>query len=230
MLAARAPGAAAAATDRGDSRARAAELGLQPFRLPEPFPFDSELAMRVATYAKSIGRAVAFSQAAFRQAYAGGHSLADENFVLITAAACEMHPRAVLQAARSASHRRAAARRDGARRRARRQCPCPQSALPAGNCTAGRRRWSGGGPERRGVSASRDYRLTVTRGGIAPVLLADPARVDHVELVEIASGEVVLFWDCTPGTGDRPGTGDLRATCRASSAASSWPAGLRCEA
>ncbi len=82
---------------------RAAELGLQPFRLPEPFPFDSELAMRVATYAKSIGRTIAFSQAAFRQAYAGGHNLANEDFVLISAAACEMHPRAVQQAARSAS-------------------------------------------------------------------------------------------------------------------------------
>ena len=31
--------------------------------------------MRVATYAKSIGRVVPFAQAAFRQAFAGGHSL-----------------------------------------------------------------------------------------------------------------------------------------------------------
>src|SRR5580698_11384977 len=35
---------------------RARELRLQPLRWPEPFPFDSALAMRVATYAKSIGR------------------------------------------------------------------------------------------------------------------------------------------------------------------------------
>ena len=55
--------------------ARAVELGLQPLRWPEPFPFDSPLAMRVATYAKSIGRTVPFAQAAFRQAFAGGHSL-----------------------------------------------------------------------------------------------------------------------------------------------------------
>ncbi|HUA12570.1 MAG TPA: hypothetical protein VMA83_11270 [Solirubrobacteraceae bacterium] len=48
------------------------------------------------------------------------------------------------------------------------------------------------------MSAGRDYRLTVTRGGIAPALIADPERVDHVELVEVASGEVVFFWDCTP--------------------------------
>ena len=50
-----------------------------------------------ATYAKQIGRAVAFSLAAFRQAFAGGRAL-DEDTVVIAAAACEMHPRAVMQA------------------------------------------------------------------------------------------------------------------------------------
>jgi 2-hydroxychromene-2-carboxylate isomerase len=77
---------------------RARELGLQQVRWPEPFPFDSALAMRAATYAKSIGRAVAFAQAAFRQAFAGGRSLAAPDNVLIAAAACEMHPSAVLKA------------------------------------------------------------------------------------------------------------------------------------
>jgi 2-hydroxychromene-2-carboxylate isomerase len=76
---------------------RARELGLQPLRWPDPFPFDSSLAMRAATYAKSIGRAVPFAQAAFRQAFAGGHSLEDPDVVLIAAAACEMHPAAVLR-------------------------------------------------------------------------------------------------------------------------------------
>jgi len=73
--------------------------GLQPLKWPDPFPFDSALAMRVATYAKSIGRTVPFVQAAFRQAFAGGHSLEDPDFVLIAAAACEMHPAAVLKGA-----------------------------------------------------------------------------------------------------------------------------------
>jgi 2-hydroxychromene-2-carboxylate isomerase len=77
----------------------ALELNLQPLRWPDPFPFDSSLAMRVATYAKSIGRTVPFAQAAFRQAYAGGHSLAETDYVLIAAAACEMHPAAVLKGA-----------------------------------------------------------------------------------------------------------------------------------
>jgi 2-hydroxychromene-2-carboxylate isomerase len=78
---------------------RAQELGLQPLRWPDPFPFDGALVMRVATYAKSIGRAVPFAQAAFRQAFAGGHSLEEPDNVLIAAAACEMHPAAVLKAA-----------------------------------------------------------------------------------------------------------------------------------
>ena len=83
---------------RAPVEVRAAALGLQPVVWPDPFPFDSELAMLVATYAKRIGRTVAFAQAAFRQAFAGGHALSEESWVLIAAAACEMHPRAVLTA------------------------------------------------------------------------------------------------------------------------------------
>jgi 2-hydroxychromene-2-carboxylate isomerase len=84
---------------REEVERRAGELGLQALRWPDPFPFDGGLAMRVATYAKSIGRTVPFAQAAFRQAFAGGRSLADEDSVLIAAAACEMHPAAVQRAA-----------------------------------------------------------------------------------------------------------------------------------
>lgn len=82
---------------RAEIARRAERLGLQPLRWPDPFPFDSALAMRVATYAKSIGRTVPFVQAAFRQAYAGGRSLDLPDNVLIAAAACEMHPAAVLR-------------------------------------------------------------------------------------------------------------------------------------
>ena len=82
---------------RSDVELRAASMGLQPVRWPEPFPFESREAMLAATYAKQIGRAVAFSLAAFRQAFAGGRAL-DQDTILIAAAACEMHPRAVLRA------------------------------------------------------------------------------------------------------------------------------------
>ena len=74
-----------------------AEQGLQPLRLPALWPPDTERAMLAATFAKHIGRAVAFSLAAFRQAFAGGRDLGDEGTVLIAAAACEMHPTALLK-------------------------------------------------------------------------------------------------------------------------------------
>jgi 2-hydroxychromene-2-carboxylate isomerase len=90
---------------REDIERRARALGLQALRWPADFPFDSELAMLVATYAKSIGRTVPFAQAAFRQAFAGGRSLAETDNVLVAAAACEMHPKAVLKGADRASVR-----------------------------------------------------------------------------------------------------------------------------
>jgi 2-hydroxychromene-2-carboxylate isomerase len=95
---------------RAEVARRAAELELQPLRWPADFPFDSTLAMRAATYAKSIGRTVPFAQAAFRQAFAGGRSLGQPDNVLIAAAACEMHPAAVLRGTRLRSVREQLAR------------------------------------------------------------------------------------------------------------------------
>ena len=94
-----------AGEERSAFELRAHQAGLQPLRWPSPFPFDSSLAMRVASYARSIGRTVPFAQAAFRQAFAGGHSLENPDFVLIAAAACEMHPAAVLRGAEMRSVR-----------------------------------------------------------------------------------------------------------------------------
>jgi hypothetical protein len=48
------------------------------------------------------------------------------------------------------------------------------------------------------MRANRAYRLIVKRSGLMPALFADPARVDHIEVVEVDSGEVVFFWDCPP--------------------------------
>ncbi len=48
------------------------------------------------------------------------------------------------------------------------------------------------------MKANREYELIVRRGGRGPAALADPDRVDQVEIVEIASGEVALFWDTAP--------------------------------
>jgi hypothetical protein len=53
------------------------------------------------------------------------------------------------------------------------------------------------------MKANRAYRLIVTRAGRAPALLADVERVDHIEIVEIDGGEVVLFWDRPPHAASR---------------------------
>jgi 2-hydroxychromene-2-carboxylate isomerase len=87
--------------------AAVADYALQRLRMPASWPPDSELAMLVATYAKRGGKAVAYSLAAFRQAFAGGRDLSDEGTVLIAAAACEMHPRAVLKGVQLRSTRTA---------------------------------------------------------------------------------------------------------------------------
>jgi 2-hydroxychromene-2-carboxylate isomerase len=87
----------------------AAAQGLQPLRLPDAWPAETDLAPRAATYAKQIGRAVAFSLAAFRQAFAAGRDLDDPATILIAAAACEIHPAAMARALQSARVARALA-------------------------------------------------------------------------------------------------------------------------
>jgi 2-hydroxychromene-2-carboxylate isomerase len=85
--------------DREALAGAAAALELLPLRIPAAWPPDSALAMRVATYAKGAGKSIAFSLAAFRQAFAGGRDLSDEATVLLAAAACEIHPAAALKGA-----------------------------------------------------------------------------------------------------------------------------------
>ncbi|MGD9736131.1 MAG: 2-hydroxychromene-2-carboxylate isomerase [Solirubrobacterales bacterium] len=77
---------------------RASAYGLPPLIWPEPLPANSLTAMRAATFAKQTGRAVSFSLAAFRQAFAAGRDLSDPDNVAIAGAACELHPRALLKA------------------------------------------------------------------------------------------------------------------------------------
>jgi 2-hydroxychromene-2-carboxylate isomerase len=87
----------ASEVDRAEIERVASSLGLQPLRWPPQWPPDASRATLAATYAKRVGRAVAFSLAAFRQEFAGGRDLGDEDTVLIAAAACEMHPVALLK-------------------------------------------------------------------------------------------------------------------------------------
>lgn len=77
---------------------RASAYGLPPIVWPDPWPGNTLTAMRVATFAKQTGRTVSFALAAFRQAFAAGRDLTDPEDVMIAAAACELHPRALLKA------------------------------------------------------------------------------------------------------------------------------------
>jgi 2-hydroxychromene-2-carboxylate isomerase len=76
---------------------RAGRYGLMPVRWPDGWPNNTLTAMRAAVFAQQTGRAVAFSLAGFRQAFAAGKDLSDIDNVLIAAAACELHPTAVLK-------------------------------------------------------------------------------------------------------------------------------------
>jgi 2-hydroxychromene-2-carboxylate isomerase len=78
---------------------RASKYGLPKLTWPEPWPGNTLFAMRVATFAKQTGRTVSFALSAFRQAFAGGRDLTEADNVLIAAAACELHPNALLKAA-----------------------------------------------------------------------------------------------------------------------------------
>ena len=53
------------------------------------------------------------------------------------------------------------------------------------------------------MKANRAYRLIVRRGGLAPALLAAPDRLDHIEVVEVHTGEVALARSPCSGTSIR---------------------------
>ena len=77
---------------------RAAAYGLPALVWPQPWPGNMLMAMRAATFAKQTGRTVSFALAAFRQAFVAGRDLSEPDNVLIAAAGCELHPKALLKA------------------------------------------------------------------------------------------------------------------------------------
>jgi 2-hydroxychromene-2-carboxylate isomerase len=84
-------------TGMAEVERRARERGMPEIRWPDPWPGNTLTAMRAATFAQQTGRTVAFALAAFRQAFAAGRDLSEVDNVLLAAAACELHPRAVLK-------------------------------------------------------------------------------------------------------------------------------------
>ncbi len=172
-----------------DIERRAASLGLMAFRWPASFPDgDFSWAHLAATYAKWIGRGVAFSLAALRQAFAAGRDLTVPDNVLIAAAACEMHPTAVIKGVELASTRRALAENT-------------ERALADGvdlgprdldrRARAGRR----AGDPGLTMRANRAYDLIVHRQGR---FFRPSDALEQVEVIEIDTGEVILFWDTRP--------------------------------
>jgi 2-hydroxychromene-2-carboxylate isomerase len=81
-----------------DVARRASERGILPAVRPPDFPADTAFAMLAAAYAKRIGKVVAYSLGAFRQAFNAGRDLSVRDNVLIAAAAAEIHPAAILKA------------------------------------------------------------------------------------------------------------------------------------
>lgn len=80
--------------------AREAErLGVLALRRPPVFPVDTGFAMLAATYARQIGKVVAFSLGGFRQAYNAGRDLSELDTVLLAGAAAEIHPTALIKGA-----------------------------------------------------------------------------------------------------------------------------------
>ena len=47
------------------------------------------------------------------------------------------------------------------------------------------------------MKANRAYELKVSRAGRGPAAL-NPDRVDSIEVLEIDTGEIALFWDLAP--------------------------------
>jgi 2-hydroxychromene-2-carboxylate isomerase len=78
---------------------RADERGLPTVVYPRGWPMEnySLNPTRAAVYAKESGKVVSFSLACFRQVFAAGRDMSDMDNVLIAAAACELHPNAVLK-------------------------------------------------------------------------------------------------------------------------------------
>jgi hypothetical protein len=48
------------------------------------------------------------------------------------------------------------------------------------------------------MRANRAYQLIVSRGGREPAFLSDPDRTDRIEVVSVAEGEVILYWNVPP--------------------------------
>lgn len=83
-----------------DVRRRAEAYGTLPPKRPAGWPPENAtFALLAATYAKQIGKVVAFSLAVFRQVFNAGRDLTDPDTVYLAGAAAEIHPAALTKGA-----------------------------------------------------------------------------------------------------------------------------------
>jgi 2-hydroxychromene-2-carboxylate isomerase len=79
-----------------DVRRRAESYGTLALKPTPEYPFgDTTFAALSATYAKQIGKVVAFSLGCFRQTFNGGRDLTDRDTIFLAGAAAEIHPAAL---------------------------------------------------------------------------------------------------------------------------------------
>ena len=158
-------------------------------------------AMLAATYAKRIGRAVAFSLAAFRQAFAGGRDLGDAGHGADRRRGLRdaSRPPCSRRSSCARAVRRTLRERSERARAGRRAVAAGDRGARSGVLWRGGAGAGGGRPQdapRGGrMKANRAYHLIVSRGGMEPAFLADHDRLDRIEVVSIDDGEVVLYWD-----------------------------------
>ena len=48
------------------------------------------------------------------------------------------------------------------------------------------------------MKANRRFHLIVSREGLEPAFMADPHRLDRIEVVSVDDGESILFWELPP--------------------------------
>ena len=171
------------------------------------------------TRSRSAARSRSRRRPSARRSPAGAPEQLD--FVLIAAAACEMHPRAVLPGAELRAVDRAARGGDG--RGARRACRRPAVRVAARDA-AGRavprraaleeaaRPDARSRARRAAVKANRAYQLIVTRAGRTPALLADAGAWTTSR----SSTSTAARWCCS-GTARRTRPRGWRARCATTS-------------
>ena len=188
--------------DFAEIQRRADERGLPEVVYPEGWPIEnySLNPVRAAIYAKESGRVVSFSLACFRQVFAAGRDMSDVDNVLVAAAACELHPNAVLKGIETQSVKdKLRAATDEAIERGLRGFPrSPSATGSSGGTTSSRRR-------SELHKRSRVAPVALRQLPLRPVLLSLVTTVALLLAPSVASAAWTVHADSeSSGAGDEP--------------------------